>query len=139
EGDGAVLIAGTGAIAFAEKDGVGFRSGGYGYLFGDAGSAFSIGAAAIERLLRAYDGRAPRDAFTGELERALGVSSLHQTLEKVYSDESPTRAVATLARLVLDLAGNGDRSASKIVQQASADLTDLLKGALKASGLAQSD
>ena len=135
EGDGTVLIAGTGAIAYAEKGGEGFRAGGYGYLFGDAGSGFAIGAAAIERLLRAYDGRASRDAFTEELARTLGAGSLQDTLQKVYADSSPSRAVADLAPFVLDLAARGDRGASKIVQQAAAALSDLVKSAIKSAHL----
>jgi glucosamine kinase len=139
EGDGAVVIAGSGAIAYAEKDGSGFRSGGYGYLFGDAGSGFGIGAAAVDRLLRAYDGRAPRDAFTEELEAALGVSSLGETLQKVYAAEAPARALAQLAPIVIDAAGRGDRSASKIVQQAAAELNSLLKAAIASASLAGSN
>ncbi len=138
-GNGAVLIAGTGAIAYAEKDGVGFRSGGYGYVFGEPGSGFGIGASAIDRLLRAYDGRAPRDAFATELETALGVRSLEEILRQVYGDPFPVRAVAAIAPLVLDLAGRGDRTAGKIIQQAAAELTDILKAAIKSAGLAGSD
>ncbi len=139
QGDGAVVISGTGAIAYAERDGAGFRSGGYGYLFGDGGSGFGIGAAAVDRLLRAYDGRAPRDAFAKELETAFAVSSLHETLQKVYGDPSPARAVAAVAPVVLDLAGRGDRTAGKIVQQAAAELADLLMAAIVSAGLAGSD
>ena len=139
EGDGAVVIAGTGAIAYAEKGGTGFRSGGYGYLFGDGGSGFGIGAAAIDRLLRSYDGRAPRDAFAEAMETALGTGSLHETLAKIYGDPSPPRAIAAAAPLVLDLAGRGDRTAGKIIQQAAAELYDLLKAVIKSSGLSGSN
>ena len=139
QGDGAVVIAGTGAIAYAEKDGAGFRSGGYGYLFGDGGSGFGIGAAAIDRLLRSYDSRAPRDAFAEAMETALGAGSLHETLAKVYGDPSPPRAIAAVAPVVLDLAGRGDRTAGKIIQQAAAELNDLLKAAIKSAGLSGSD
>jgi N-acetylglucosamine kinase-like BadF-type ATPase len=138
EGDGSVVIAGTGAIAYAEKNGVGFRSGGYGYLFGDAGSGFGIGAAAVDRLLRSYDGRAPRDAFVDELEAALEVRSLNEALQKVYAAESPARALAALAPIVIESAGRGDRSASKIVQQAALELNGLVKAAIASAGLAGS-
>lgn len=138
-GDGTVLLAGTGSIAYAEKDGRGFRAGGYGYLLGDAGSGFGIGSAAISWLLSAYDGRKPRDAFVEELEAALEVRSLHETLQKFYGAEAPVPAIAAVAPLVLDLASRGDRSASKIVQAAAAELTELVKTAVKSAGLAASD
>ena len=38
DGDGVVVIMGTGSIAYAKKDKELFRIGGYGYLFGDEGS-----------------------------------------------------------------------------------------------------
>ena len=139
EGDGTVVIGGTGAIAYAEKNGTGFRSGGYGYLFGDAGSGFGIGAAAVDRLLRAYDGRAPRDAFAEELEASLEVRSLNETLQKVYAAQAPARALAALAPIVIESAGRGDRSASKIVQQAAAELNSLVKAAISSAGLTGSN
>ncbi len=138
EGDGTVVIAGTGAIAYAEKKGAGFRSGGYGYLFGDAGSGFGIGAAAVDRLLRAYDGRAPRDAFVDEIEAALEVGSLNETLQKIYGAESPARALAALAPIAIESAGRGDRTASRIVQQAALELSGLVKAAIASAGLAGS-
>lgn len=138
QGDGIVVIAGTGAIAYAEKQGMEFRSGGYGYLFGDAGSGFGIGAAAVDRLLRTYDGRVPRDAFALELEAALEVRSLNEALERVYSAESPARRLAALAPIVIELAGRGDRSATKIVQQAALELNGLVKAVVASAGLAGS-
>lgn len=138
QGDGAVVIAGTGAIAYAEKNGAGFRSGGYGYMFGDAGSGFGIGAAAVERLLRAYDARAPRDAFVEDVEAALQVGSLNETLQRVYAAESPARALADLAPMVIESAGRGDRSAARIVQQAALELGSLLKAVIASAGLASS-
>ncbi|HEX5275709.1 MAG TPA: BadF/BadG/BcrA/BcrD ATPase family protein [Candidatus Rubrimentiphilum sp.] len=135
EGDGTVVIGGTGAIAYAEKNGTGFRSGGYGYLFGDGGSGFGIGAAAVDHLLRAYDGRAPRDAFVQEVEAALEVRSLSETLQKVYTAQAPARVLAALAPIVVESAGRGDRSASKIVQQAAAELNSLVKAAISSAGL----
>jgi N-acetylglucosamine kinase-like BadF-type ATPase len=139
EGDGAVVIAGTGAIAYAEKNGAGFRSGGYGYVFGDAGSGFGIGAAAVDRLLRAYDGRAPRDAFAEEVAAALEVRTLNETLQKVYAAGAPARVLAALAPIVIESAGRGDRSASKIVQQAAAELNSLVRAAIASAGLMGSD
>lgn len=134
EGDGIVLVAGTGTIAYAERGGSGYRCGGYGYLFGDAGSGFAIGSAAVERLLRAYDGRVPRDDLTAEIETALGSRSVQDALQEIYGHPQPAGALAELAPVVLDLAGRGDRSASAIVQRAAADLTDLVKGAIKLAG-----
>ena len=54
-GDGVVLIAGTGSIAYARVGEEVHRAGGYGYLLGDDGSGFAIGRAALAQMLRWYD------------------------------------------------------------------------------------
>ena len=58
-GPGVVISAGTGAVALGvDSGGRTARVDGFGYLFGDAGSAFSIGRRALELALRDLDGRA---------------------------------------------------------------------------------
>ncbi|MDQ2872204.1 MAG: hypothetical protein M3R35_03630 [Candidatus Eremiobacteraeota bacterium] len=134
-GDGAVLIAGTGSIAFAERAGESFRSGGYGYLLGDEGSGFSIGGASLKTLMRVYDGRTPRDAFVDAIESELGVSRASDVLDAIYGEAHPVTRIAALATLALQAADAGERSAIKIVQTAALDLADLLKAAIRKADL----
>ena len=138
QGDGVVLVCGTGSIAYAERGGESFRAGGYGYLLGDEGSGYAIGAAAVKTLLRSYDGRTPRDAFLEELERALDVRDIYGALALVYGSERPVTRLASLAPLVIDAANRGERSANKIVQAAALELADLVKSVVKRSELAGS-
>lgn len=135
DGDAAVLIAGTGSIAYAEARGETYRAGGYGYLVGDDGSGFSIGAASIKLLLRAFDERVPRDAFVEEVARILEARSAADVLAHVYGSAHPVAAVAALAPAALDAANRGERSANKIVQTASLELAELTKSLLKRAGL----
>jgi len=55
--DGILMIAGTGSIALAKVGDETFRCGGFGYRYGDEGSAYSIGRALISRALKEADGR----------------------------------------------------------------------------------
>jgi N-acetylglucosamine kinase-like BadF-type ATPase len=135
EGDGVVVIAGTGSIAYAQHGDRGYRCGGYGYLLGDDGSGFAIGSAGIAYLLRSYDGRVPRDELVLALETQLGVTDLQGVLQSVYRSEHPVATVAAAARIVLDLAHGGERSATKIVQNAALGLSDLVKSVIKLAGL----
>jgi len=138
-GDGIVLIAGTGSIAWANVDGRSYRSGGYGYLLGDEGSGFSIGCAAARVLARALDGRAPREALVEALASALDVDDLGAALEVVYSAAHPVGRLAGLAPLVIEAAGNGDRTANKIVQAAALELADLVRSVVRAAGVGGRD
>ncbi len=55
--DGILMIAGTGSIALAKIGEKTFRCGGFGYRYGDEGSAYSIGRELISEALKEYDGR----------------------------------------------------------------------------------
>jgi glucosamine kinase len=127
-GDGIVLIAGTGSIAYAEIGDRRYRTGGYGYLLGDEGSGYAIGLAALRLLLRSYDGRASADALTQALAARIGATSHGEVLAYVYENAAPVATVAALAPTVLHLAAEGDRSASAIVQNAAIALFDMLRG-----------
>lgn len=139
DGDGLVLIAGTGSVAYAERGEKRYHAGGYGYLVGDEGSGFAIGSAAIRLLLRAYDGRAPFDAFPEEIAAALEARDAMDVLARVYGSGQAVTAIASLARVVLDAANRGDRSANKIVQGAALELAELTKSLAKRAGLAESE
>lgn len=138
DGPGAVLIAGTGSIAYAQWESVSYRSGGYGYLLGDEGSGFAIGAAAAKTLLRHYDGRVARDEFVDAVEGALAARSPLDVLARIYGNPNAVTAVAALAPLAIECANRGSRSASKIVQAAALDLAELVKALVQRAGMAAS-
>jgi len=134
-GPGIVVIAGTGSVAYAERDETRVRVGGTGYLIGDDGSGFAIGRAALRRLTRVYDGRERASQVTLAVERVLGVSSRDALLDAVYGDARGGAAgvahIASLAPLVLALAGQGELDALSIVRAAAADLTLLVGDAAR--------
>lgn len=135
QGDGVVVIAGTGSIAYAQHGDDGCRCGGYGYLLGDDGSGFAIGSAGISHVLRSYDGRVPADDLVKAIEAHLQTSDLEGVLQAVYRSDHPLATVASSARVVLDVAQAGGRSATKIVQGAALALGDLVKSVIKRAGL----
>lgn len=137
EGDGAVLVAGTGSIAYAQAGEQTFRRGGYGYAIGDEGSGFSIGRASLLHLARALDGRAPRDAFADALLERLQARDLDGVLMRAYERPFDVSWIAGFAALAIERANAGDRSASGIVQRAALELADLAKAIVKAADLAQ--
>jgi N-acetylglucosamine kinase-like BadF-type ATPase len=125
-GDGLVLVAGTGSIAYARIGDVRLRSGGYGYLIGDDGSGYALGVAATKALLRHYDGRGPREPWFDALERAIDARGTLPVLAAFYDSREPVRRIAALAPIVLEAAGAGERAATKIVQAAALGLFEML-------------
>ncbi|PZR59443.1 MAG: hypothetical protein DLM50_01580 [Candidatus Meridianibacter frigidus] len=131
DGDGVVLIAGTGSIAYAERGALSFRCGGYGYLLGDEGSGFALGRAALNLLGRALDERISQDELTGALQER----SNAQTIADFTGGEDPVAEIAGLAPLVLEMANDGVRSANKIVQAAALELGELVRCVVRKAGM----
>jgi N-acetylglucosamine kinase-like BadF-type ATPase len=137
-GQGIVVIAGTGSIAFG-RDSAGrtARSGGWGYVFGDEAGAFDIVRQAIRAALRMEEGWGPPTALRQELLEATAARSANQALHDFYSPAWPRSRVATLAPLVDAAAGNGDAVALQILDRAAQDLALLaaaVRGQLWAAG-----
>lgn len=120
DGPGILLIAGTGSAAWGRApDGRRARCGGWGYLIGDEGSAYSIGLAAIRAAMHAYDGRSRETQILAYVLRA---SNVDETEALVRWTAKATRAeVARLAPDVIALAAT-DTTAAGIVEQATRDL-----------------
>ncbi|MGC9992726.1 MAG: BadF/BadG/BcrA/BcrD ATPase family protein [Candidatus Cybelea sp.] len=127
EGDGLVLIAGTGSIAYAEIGEKTFRAGGYGYLLGDKGSGYAIGAAALRQLLAAMERGAADNAMLGELAAHVGTSDRSGILARIYQSSMPVADIAACAPLVLRHAAGGDELSTGIVQRAAQSLCELIR------------
>jgi len=86
-GEGVVVIAGTGSVAYTrDREGTGRIFGGWGFLFGDEGSAFRIACDALAELMRAEDDgdaspaeelRSARDFFAAQSLREIGRRFYH--------------------------------------------------------------
>jgi len=135
DGDGAVLIAGTGSVAYAVHGERTHRAGGLGYLAGDEGSAFWIGMQAVKLYGRVLDGRANQDETTDVVARGLDAPDRERYLAALYGEPLRPVTIAALAPSIIELAGEGNRASTKIVQQAAQELGDLLRATLKAAGL----
>lgn len=140
EGPGAVVLAGTGSLAYAENGELKARVGGAGFLLGDEGSGFAIGLSAVRILARALDGREPLDETARLAGRALGVQTRDDLLERVYGLEREGRRdvarIASLAPSVIAFAGKGNRASRQIVERAARDLSELGAAAIERVELA---
>jgi len=125
--EGLLLIAGTGSIAFGRaRDGSTVRSGGWGHLLGDEGSAWRIAFDAICRGLRSSEGR---DLESGLLEAALayfGLSRAEDFIPFVYGGIDKKR-IAGFARVVGDFRDRGDALALDLFDKAAHELAALVE------------
>ena len=115
-GQGICLICGTGSVCFARDQGQLWRVGGWGYLLDDAGSGYDIGRMALQTALKAYDGRADREAAL-PLTEALTQhykKPPHELISDIYANGKPY--IASCAPVVFRLAHQGDEICEEILQ-----------------------
>ena len=123
DGEGISLTVGTGVACMGVNDaGEAIRVDGDGFLLGDGGGAFWMGARGVSAVLRERDGRGGPTALAAACDARFGV---HGDLAAHL--HSLPRAVHSIAEFAVDVqaaAVAGDSTAIGIVDAAAAELTD---------------
>jgi N-acetylglucosamine kinase-like BadF-type ATPase len=120
---GVIVIAGTGSIASGKNEaGQIARAGGWGFAFGDEGSAFDIVRQALRAGLRFEEGWGPSTAIRDVLLEATQARDANDLLHRFYSGGVSRSAVASYAPLIDQTALAGDVVARQILNQAAQSL-----------------
>jgi N-acetylmuramic acid 6-phosphate etherase len=131
-GEGVAVLAGTGSIAMARSgDGREARSGGYGYLVGDEGSAFWLGREAIAACLRALDGRSQPTLLRDLVCQVTQQRTPQDLIGWLYAGQDQVPRLAGLAPLVSRAAEADDPVAMSLMGRAARDLADLADAAAR--------
>jgi N-acetylglucosamine kinase-like BadF-type ATPase len=126
-GWGVALIVGTGSAAIGcGPDGKRLVVGGWGYHYGDEGSAYWIGRRAMEAIARAADGRAEPTQLTGAILSRLRIDDPRAALSALESAGNVRGALASLADAVEAAARSGDATALRIVDEAATELAAMV-------------
>lgn len=133
DGDGIILIAGTGSICLGKRDETLFRVGGLGRLLGDEGSGYRIGLQALKAALAEEYGWGTPTSLTPVLKELFSVSDLKILIPKINLGEMPPSKIASSAPLVFNKAWEQDEVAKEIIDQAANDLSFLLNTMLNMS------
>jgi len=127
EGQGILLYAGTGSVAYAIDTNSGVHKiGGWGYLLGDEGAGYWIGREAIRQTLLALETHDVINdgGLTQLILKNMDATDWNSIKEFVYSQERS--AIAALSRTVDTAANNGDTAAISILKAAAEHLVDLV-------------
>lgn len=118
---GIALIAGTGAVAYGRNlAGKTAVVGGWGYWFGDEGSAFWLGQTALRAISQAADGRAAQTALTAAVLKRLNIQAPRDILTALSGAGDVRLGIASLADLTCKMAEQQDEVALQILKQAAA-------------------
>lgn len=131
-GWGVALISGTGSVAYARNPaGKVAVSGGWGYWFGDEGSGFWIGQAALRAIANAADQLGPETRLTQAVLDRLEISEPKEILTALSSAGDVRSGIASLADLVTTAAEKGDEVATQIIDEAARHLAEIVISAAK--------
>jgi N-acetylglucosamine kinase-like BadF-type ATPase len=125
---GIIVIAGTGSIAFGRNAaGRTARAGGWGYVFGDEGSAFDIARRALRAALQMEEGWGEPTVLRERLLEMTSAGNANEILHRSYAGMS-RQEMAAWAPLVTQAAEEGDDAARRILTEAAAALSWYVEG-----------
>ncbi|MGL4454121.1 MAG: N-acetylglucosamine kinase [Sarcina sp.] len=111
--DGILTIAGTGSISFGIHENVQWKSGGWGHLLGDEGSAYKIAIEGLKHMIYENDNNMELGELSIALLDALEISKVDDIIGFVYS--STKDEIAKFAQIVSRLAEKGDEKSLSIM------------------------
>jgi N-acetylglucosamine kinase-like BadF-type ATPase len=121
-------LGGIDGITYGERDGRGYRVGGWGELFGDEGSAYWIATRGLNAFTRMSDGRLPRGPLYDAIKSRVGVESdldlIHVVVDRWEGQRS---AIADLSKTVVEAESQGDAVAAGILADACAELATIVE------------
>jgi N-acetylglucosamine kinase-like BadF-type ATPase len=123
---GILVNAGTGSIAYARTlDGKLHRAGGHGWQLGDEGGGYWLGRRALSAAARSMDGLGESSTLLERLLVALGLQTFDDLIR--WTATATPAQVAALAPHVLNAAREGEMVAQRIVEDAAAELSQLVR------------
>ncbi len=125
---GLCLVSGTGSICLGRNEaGTVIRSGGFGTVLGDEGSAWWIAREGIRRSLAGAEGREEATMLADELQRHLPIKRFEDVIGWANAKERTKDDIASLAPIVTSVAEEGDAVATCILEEAISHLITLVE------------
>lgn len=115
---GIVQISGTGSVTYgvnSQDDRA--RAGGWGHFAGEQGSGYGLGHDALKAAFAAHDHLGPQTALTKILPDFFQEQSMPDIIPHIYQGDNPKETVASLSRLVMKAADEGDQVAKDIIKK----------------------
>jgi N-acetylglucosamine kinase-like BadF-type ATPase len=128
---GVLALAGTGSSVLGiGQNGDRVKVGGWGPLYGDEGSGYRIGQAALQAAARDFDARGPKTGLTRAIVDELGLRSFRESVEAIYVKGLEPRDVAQLSKTADEVAETGDEVAQMILKSAGSELAECVAAAV---------
>lgn len=132
DGDGCIVITGTGGVGYLRKDGEHILVGGGGYMIDSLFSGYDFGREALNAALSETDGRGAKTAITPLVLQKADIP-MQEIVKTVYLRGKAY--VASFAPTVFEAYERGDAVAIEIVKRRMAELETLLWGIYRRYGV----
>lgn len=134
QGEGLVIIAGTGSIVIGiDKQGKSIRSGGWGYHFSDAGSGYWIGCEVLKETLLYCDGCREYSELFEEIRKYFHAEN-YEDLPYIITGLSNYLEIAKVAVVVVEMAEKGQEDAIGILRRGAGLLAVLAESTYRKCG-----
>jgi glucosamine kinase len=120
--DGGIIVIGTGSIGWAERKGLHYRAGGWGWPISDEGSGAWLGHETLRRVLWAYDGRIEWTPLLRALFERFEQDP-HAILQ--WTINASPRDLGSFAPLVVEHAAQNDRVGGELMRLAATHIDAL--------------
>lgn len=125
--DGILVVAGTGSIAFSKRNEEYTRTGGWGYMLGDEGSAYWIAKEIFRYYTLQVDGRAERTQLVAIVKNRLGLEKDYDLISYVANEiKNNRREIANHAVILEELIAVKDPLAAEILDVLAEQLSLLI-------------
>jgi N-acetylglucosamine kinase-like BadF-type ATPase len=111
------------------------RVSGWGYLMGDEGGGWQLGHEALRHVARAADGRGPATQLTPAILAHWNLSTPLDLVTQLYKADVQPADIASLAKVVIDCAAQGDNLALQIARTGADELALAAKTVMNRVGL----
>lgn len=131
---GVVALAGTGNGIFNVNGRDSTHMGGWGGLFDDEGSGYSIGRAALSAAVKSFEKRGTDTILPNLITEEWHLSNFRQVVHHVYKSDNYRGLVASLTNLVVD-AAQSDAVSEHILLQAGQDMAQQVVSLFRRDGI----
>lgn len=134
-GDGIVLIVGTGSAAFGiDRNKNEVIVSGWNHWLGETGG-YELGIKAIIAATRSYDGRGPKTILEKVVAEKFALKQFEDISSLIKAPFVDSPKIASLAPFVADAARNGDKIAMKIIDEMVEEMNCTISAAAKRVGI----
>lgn len=116
DGNGIIVINGTGSIIYGKNDEQIERFSGWGYLLDDEGGGYWVATEGVKKILHFRDGLISRPSFYDDVLNYFGIKEPPEFVY-VYYQEFSKRKIAGAAKIIIEAASNGDEIAKGIIEE----------------------